>query len=203
MAHDDNTLVTSPTLLRGIRSDDDALWQQSATEFYLRYRGFIYCICKHLHLQDSDIEIVINNVLSKFFDREGKWTYRESYGSFRKFFSTIIRNAAIDLVRKQSRQRTVALPDGTPEGGGAELHDMRIQEAIDLTERGELLQQACKRVQKQAPAVAWQAWQCCMVNNEDPKAVARFLKVSLASVYNYCKQINRLVREAYESLERE
>lgn len=198
-----DALLTSQTLLRGIRSDDDALWQQSATEFYRRYRGFIYCICKHLHLQDADIESVINNVLSKFFDREGKWTYREESGSFRKFFSAIIRNAAIDIVRKQSRQRTVPLPDGTAESGGAELCDTRIQEAIDKAERGELLQQACKQVQSQAPVAAWQAWQSCMVNNQDPKEVARFLKVSLASVYNYCKQINRLVREAYERLERE
>lgn len=199
----DDALLTSPTLLRGIRSDDNDEWELSTTEFYRRYRGFVFCICRRLRMQDADIEIVMNNVLGRFFDRAGKWTYRPDQGGFRKFFSTAVHNAAVDLLRRRNRQRSVPLPDGTAEGGGAELPDNRVTEAIEQAERGELLLKACRQVQGQAAAPAWQAWQNCVVGGQDPKKVARFLDVSLATVYNYCKQVSRMVRECYELMERE
>lgn len=199
----DEALLTSRTLLRGIRSQDTALWQFSTAEFYRRYRGFVCCICRSMKMQDADIDIVMSNVMGRFFDRTGKWSYSEKLGTFRSFFSTAVRNAALDLLRRKQRQRSTPLPDGTPEGGGAELADTRLAEAVERAERGELLKTACEMVRSEAPLPAWQAWQSCVVDDNDPKAVARFLGVSLATVYNYCKQISRSVRERYERLEQE
>lgn len=97
--------ATRKTLIAKVKSGDPIAWE----EFYNTYKVFIRNVAlglknsKYYHLTDEDIADVIQNVMLDLW-KPGRFRFDPAVGvKFRTWFSRIVRNKLLDLVRKKTR----------------------------------------------------------------------------------------------------
>ena len=193
-----NFEMTSPTLLEGIRQGDDHAWQR----FYDTYKVLVYMRAKAWHFSAADTDDLLMKVMEGFFDKQHKFTYDRSKGRFRDYFSRIIRNAAADMCRANKRRAAESLD------AGESTIDVPVPDISPEEEKEQweslVFGKALEAVRSEAPPLSMQCWLSCRLNNVNAKKVAAFNRISLASVYNYCKDIdNRIKIKARQLFENE
>lgn len=91
---------TSETLLFRVKNQrDDKSWN----EFVGYYKNYIYIVARNMHLDHHDTEDILQGVLLKLWVKLPEFEYSTQKGTFRGYLCTIIRNMAIDLIKKKSR----------------------------------------------------------------------------------------------------
>jgi RNA polymerase sigma-70 factor (ECF subfamily) len=194
-------LSTRATLLgrlyRSGSADEDS-WR----EFVDHYGRQIYKWCRHWQLQDADAEEVTQQVLVQLLTKMKDSVYDPSR-SFRAWLKTITHHAWRNLVT--SRQHVLT-------GGG----DSRQWELLltltardDLVQRlerefdRELFEQAMVRVRIRVAPHNWEAFRLTAIDGMESREVARRLDMRIANVYAARSNIQRLLREEVEALERD
>jgi RNA polymerase sigma-70 factor (ECF subfamily) len=194
-------LSTRATLLgrlyRSGTADEDA-W----SEFVDHYGRRIYKWCRHWQLQDADAEEVTQRVLLLLLTKMKDFVYDPSR-SFRAWLKTVTHHAWRNLVASQRR---------TPAGGGesgqwerlltvAARDDLvhRLEKEFDC----ERLEQAMVRVRIRVAPHNWEAFRLTAVDGVDPREVARRLEMKIANVYAARSNVQRLLHEEVEKLERD
>lgn len=186
--------MTSPTLLDGIRQGENQAWQR----FYDTYKVLVYMRARAWHFSAADTDDLLMKVMEGFFDKQRNFTYDPSKGRFRDYFSRTVRNAAADMLRAMKRRAADSLD------AGEKSIDIP---APELSEREEAEQweslvfgKALEAVRQEAPPLSMQCWLSCRLHNVNARKVAELNRISLASVYNYCKDIDSRIRQKARQL---
>lgn len=189
-----NIEKTSPTLLDGIRQGENQAWQR----FYDTYKVLVYMRARAWHFSAADADDLLMKVMEGFFDKQRNFTYDPSKGRFRDYFSRIVRNAAADMLRAMKRRAADSLDAGehTIDVPAPELSRQEEQEQWESLVFGKALE----AVRKEAPPLSMQCWLSCRMNNVNARKVAEFNRISLASVYNYCNDIDARIRQKARQL---
>lgn len=179
------SFTTSKSLLIRIHKGNEIAW----SEFYNTYRPLIFLCGRDHHLNDTEIDELLSRTILNFFNAQKKFVYTPELGRFRDYFRQLIRNCIFDILRERRKQEgEVDIDPETIELPGEKSPD-------DIWEdewRAHLYRQAMDDVRSRLPARAIQAFEACRLNGEKPAVMAKFLKVSLATVYNDC---NLVIRE--------
>ena len=78
--------ITRPSLLNRIKEGDEISWY----DFYDTYKPLIWLMGTDYSLTQSEKEDLVQNVMTDFFNVQGKFTYDPAKGSFRSYFRMII-----------------------------------------------------------------------------------------------------------------
>jgi RNA polymerase sigma-70 factor (ECF subfamily) len=194
-------LSTRATLLgrlyRSGAADEDS-WR----EFVDYYGRQIYKWCRHWQLQDADAEEVTQRVLVLLLVKMKDFVY-DPARSFRAWLKTVTHHAWRNLIT--SRQHAMM-------GGGDSQQWERlltIAARDDLVQRleqefdHELLEEAMIRVRVRVAPHNWEAFRLTAVEGVEPREVARLLDMKIANVYAARCNVQRLLREEVETLERD
>ena len=91
---------TRETLLFRVKNQRD---EKSWDEFVSYYKNYIYIVARNMNLDHHDAEDILQKVLVRLWEKLPQFEYSSKKGTFRAFLCTIIRNMAIDLLKKKSR----------------------------------------------------------------------------------------------------
>lgn len=193
----DQSLTSVSLLLRiGRNRNDETAWR----EFVDRYGSRIYGWCIHRKLPPADAEDVTQNVLMRLAQKLEQFEY-DSSQSFRGWLRRMTENAITDYVRARKKDlakggtSVILLMAGEP--ARTELAD-HLAEAFDL----ELLDEAKSRVRMRVNESRWKSWDLTANQNLTGKEVAQRLGISVGTVYANKNQVQKLIREEIECLER-
>ena len=184
------------------RGGNQLAWEK----FSELYRPVFYRLARSGGLQDADAQDVVQQVLLSIARSIGHWHKKESDVRFRGWLHRIARNALLNTLTRQPKDR--------PVGGSSANFSLANQVDVNgLSEhefeaeyRRALYQRAAKVARHEFEQSSWQAFELCAVSSQSPEAVARQLGKSLGSVYAAKSRVMRRLRELvkkYEELEHE
>lgn len=189
---------TRQTLIQRIKDEsDDAAWG----EFVTIYRPAVLRFVLRRGLQLADAEDVTQRVFVSVARSMKDWEADRSRGSFRAWLLTVTRNAVINCVSREARNRST--------GGTSTLR--RLQELPEVGSLEEELQREYQRAEFRKAAAdvecefevgTWQAFWRTAVNNENVADVAKGLGKSPGSVYAARSRVIRRIRQRVEQLQR-
>jgi len=169
--------TTRSSLLRLVGRNDEFAWR----EFYTKYSPLV-----RLRGRDHGLDLVareelVQAVMLEFFKNGAASRFDKEKGRFRDLLRTIVDRRSIDILRKQWR---------TPKMCGAEaLRGIPSQEENSPCQEWEdewrenLLRQAFAELKAKIEPVNFQAFELYAIKRWNPKDVAAFLGIAVASVY--------------------
>ena len=175
--------VTDPNLLADIKKGDNAAWNL----FAKKYGPLIWLRGSDYHLTPDEQEQLTQNVLVSFFKAQGSFVYAPEKGRFRDYLRGIIKNCIFQLLRARKKAGNIE------EIGDKTAFDENDEEARKKREDEEWMahvySQAIAELRRTVKPRKLQSFKMCRLQNIRPEEVARFQKVSLATVYNDCSEI--------------
>jgi RNA polymerase sigma-70 factor (ECF subfamily) len=198
MGHDSEPL-TGSTLLALLRDPaDPGAWDV----FVRRYGPLIHRWCLHWRLQEADAENVTQEVLAQLVQKLRTFSYDAHKGTFRGWLRTLTQHALSDYLDSDQGQM---LGTGDSEvlkllqaiEARADLMDS-LAEAFDL----ELLEQAQARVQLRVTPRDWQIFTALTEDQRPSRAVARELRMTVASVLMVKSRVQKKLQEEICRLEK-
>ena len=186
-------------LLRVTDPQDQIAWEQFAGI----YRPVVYNVARMRGLQDADAQDVAQQVLISVARALPQWERQSENTRFRHWLCRIARNAAINMLVRQPRDRAI---------GGAvkalDLHehcsnDATLDSQIDREYRRQTFRKAAKIVRSRADESTWLAFSLTMIDGLSTIEAARQLNCSEAVVYAARSRIMRRLRDAVKELEDE
>jgi RNA polymerase sigma-70 factor (ECF subfamily) len=202
---DDNTVLTSPTLLRDLRDPDhrEAAWRA----FLRRYKPLIYRWARRSGLNHGDAEDISAAVLSKLVTVLRDFVY-DPARRFRGWLKTLVENEVRSLYRQRKRRpgdrgsghplvhrRLVELPIFDPITELVEQLDDTLTRDLDAAE------EITRRVQERVEAHTWQAFWLTAVGEESGRDVADRLGMTVAAVYMAKRRVGQMLRAEAERLQ--
>ena len=194
--------MTRQTLLEKLKGGDDNAWK----EFYEAYRSLVWLKGQDYNLTDAEQQDLLSDVMSAFFTAQGNFTYDRSKGRFSWYFRKIISSCCIKIIKK----RLPLESDGTTQlGDDGKKKDVisnvpeQENTADDDTWRALLLRQGLQEIKKTMDSRKVQCFLRCRLYEEEPEKVAKSLKISLATSYNYCNEVFKELRVVVKKLEHE
>jgi RNA polymerase sigma-70 factor (ECF subfamily) len=189
---------TSLTLMMRLQqsSGDPRAW----AEFVERYRPMIRAWCLKWHLQESDADDVVQEVLIKLLAAIRKFQY-DPARSFRAWLKTVTQNALSDFVasRRKHPEQMVSPIDAIAESDDARTDlEQQIQDAFD----GELLELAMRRVQKRVKPATWDAFRLTVIDGKSGADAAGKLEIPVAHVFVAKHRVQKMLQEEVRSLKR-
>lgn len=171
--------------------------REAWVEFTSIYRPLVYRVARRLGLQDADAENLVQEVIHKVGSRLSEASSIRPENGFRRWLSTVARNAAMDVIRSVK-------PDAGRGGSSVQLALREIPESRELTSdvvfQRELERQAfrvaAKRIRSEFNDATWHAFWETMVNGRSCSEVAEQLGKTLGAVYTArCRVMQRLKEE--------
>ena len=148
----DDTSVTLMMRLQ-LAPADPAAWD----DFVNRYRPMIRAWCFKWHLQDSDADDVVQDVLVKLLAAIGKFRY-DPERSFRGWLKTVTEHALSDFVatrRRHPGQIANSIDQIATSADACSDLEQRLEDAFEA----ELVDLAMQRVKKRVKPATWEAFQ--------------------------------------------
>lgn len=182
-------------LLRLAQQGGDA-W----AEFVAIYEQAIVQYCRTRGLQHADAQDASQKVLLAVHDKVGHWERESGRGNFRAWLFRVARNAAIDEIRRRSRNARVGgdtveqeALERVPQSDPSETDSFRLEY------RRALFQWAAEQVRPEVRESTWQAFWLTAVDRRPPERVAKELSLSVGAVYTAkCRVVARLKEKAAE-----
>jgi len=196
--------ITHPSLLLRLRDTRNAeAWEQ----FVEVYTPLIYGFCRQRGLQDADAADVSQEVMRAVARTIGRFEYDPERGRFRTWLLTITRNKLRSFLAEQKRS-----PHG--DGETATLQWLEAQpspqdeSAWDVAYHRRLFEVAAAQIRLEVHESTWQAFWQTACEEQDGRAVARHLGISVGAVYiaksrvlaRLKERIREIEGEAHESL---
>jgi RNA polymerase sigma-70 factor, ECF subfamily len=159
--------TTRSSLLARLREDGEDAWE----EFVRLYTPLLERVAERLSLRGQDVDEVVQGVLVTLFQNRECFTYARARGRFRAYLRQVTVSTLTRLLREARR-------GGTPM---AELPESVAED--DLERRWEEEYQALAQVRREIEPATYQAFDLYALQGTDAREVARFLGISVASVY--------------------
>ena len=184
----DDTSVTLMERLQKFPADPQA-WD----EFVERYRPMIRAWCLKWHLQDSDADDVVQDVLVKLVAAIRKFQY-DPARSFRAWLKTVTQHALSDFVasRRKDPGRIAAPIENIAQSAEAKTDlEQRLEDAFDA----EVLELAMHRVKKRVKPGTWDAFHLTVVEGLSGAAAAARLEMPVAHVFVAKNRVQKMLQE--------
>lgn len=191
--------TTSVMLLSSLEEiSSEAAWAY----FVARYRRGILRICRReLQLREELAEEATQEVLMKLLGAMHEFRY-DPQGSFRSWLATVAKRAAIDVMRRESRRRDLAVGGDDAAELMAELPETAAKFCEQLQDelRRDLLHEVEPRVRiRLSESTTWAVYQAYR-RGEAPEAIAARLGMTRAAVYKAKSRVVQLVRREISEL---
>ena len=175
--------VTDPNLLADIKKGDDDAWNL----FAKKYGPLIWLRGSDYHLTQDEQEQLTQDVLISFFKAQGSFVYAPEKGRFRDYLRQIIKNCIFQILRqRQQAGNNEEIQENT-------AFDENDEEAKKKHEDREWMahvySQAIQELKGIVKPRKLQSFMMCRFQNKRPEDVAKFQKVSLATIYNDCNEV--------------
>ena len=184
--------TTRRTLLSKLRKGSEISW----SEFYRTYAPLIALCGSDYGLSPSDIDELIQMTVLAFF-KDDKFLYCPTKGRFRDYLRTIIRHKAIDLKRKNAKRLTETTLDGLDIPDSENL----LEQHWDDEWRKHLLREALSELKTTIEPKTYQAFELYALKEWSPNKVAKFLGISVNSVYTNKNRALIKLREIVKNME--
>ena len=185
----DDTSVTLMMRLQ-LAPTDLAAWD----EFVNRYRPMIRAWCFKWHLQDSDADDVVQDVLVKLLAAIRKFHY-DPARSFRAWLKTVTDHALSDFVatrRRHPGQMIATSIDQIATSADARSDlEQRLEDAFEA----ELAELAMQRVKKRVKPTTWEAFQLTAVDGLTGADAAQKLQMPVAHVFVAKNRVQKMLQE--------
>jgi RNA polymerase sigma-70 factor (ECF subfamily) len=198
----DDSLQTHASLLKRLRDLDDA---ESWSQFYRTYERAVRGLARKRGLSDAEAEEVAQEVFKRIAETIHSFEPASRAGSFRRWLYQLARWRADDKIRE--RGRIVYEPIGDPSTG---LHETAqrvispedVEEALESDARRELTHAALDRLRKKLNPRDLQIFQLLVVDEWPVSKVARFFRLSQASIYVVRHRVGRQLRAELEAIQK-
>ena len=184
--------ATSRSLLAGIKRGDPVSWER----FLNTYRPLIWMLGDKYRFNADEKEELMQHVLNDFFNARDTFTYDASKGHFRGYLYTVIRNRITAMARQRERDNARMVRaeneeamEGLVAGEGLDAAQWEQHEAWERAWRIHIVTQAREAVKAVLEPRVIQIFDQWHEQGEDPKLIAKRFGISLATFYNYKKQV--------------
>ena len=197
--------TTRKSLLAKVRSGDEVSWR----EFYETYKPLILLCGGDLRLTADEKEELVSKVMCEIFRKDivGKYDpekvpddvvfkYDPARGRFRHFLRKIIRNQALGIIRKRPRHVSLDVPDAPDP-----VAEDRWESDWDREWRRHLCNMALIELRNHVDAKTYSAFELYAIQGRDPREVADFLGLSVASVYTGKSRCIEFIKKIIKDLE--
>jgi len=186
-------------LIRIADPRDQGAWEQ----FARIYRPVVYNVARMRGLQDADAQDVVQQVLIAVARALPTWERRDESTRFRHWLCRMARNATINMLTRQPRDRAVGGDDIRADGQAENKFDGGLDSQLEREYRRQLFRKAAERVRARADAITWQAFAITMIDGLSIPDAAAQLDRSQAVIYAARSRIIRRLRDAVKQLEDE
>ncbi len=169
-------------------------------EFVERYRPMIRAWCLKWHLQDSDADDVVQDVLVKLVAAIRKFQY-DPARSFRAWLKTVTQHALSDFVasRRKDPGLKAASIEQIAESAEAKTDlEQRLEDAFDA----EVFELAMHRVKKRVKPGTWNAFHLTAVEGLSGAAAATKLDMPVAHVFVAKNRVQKMLQEEARTLKK-
>lgn len=184
----DDTSVTLLMRLQLAPSDPQA-WD----EFVTRYQPMIRAWCFKWHLQDSDADDVVQDVMVKLLAAIRKFHY-DPTRSFRAWLKTVTEHALSDFVatrRRHPGQIASAIDQVADLAKARSDLEQQLEEAFEA----ELFELATLRVKKRVKPTTWQAFELTALGGLSGADAAKKLEMPVAHVFVAKNRVQKMLQE--------
>jgi RNA polymerase sigma-70 factor (ECF subfamily) len=182
---------TSVTLMMRLQKSpaDPRAW----AEFVKRYRPMIRAWCLKWHLQESDADDVVQDVLVKLVAAIGKLHY-DPARSFRAWLKTVTQHALSDFVamRRRDPGRSAGPIEMIAESPEAKTD---LEQQLEDTFDAEVLDLAMHRVKKRVKPGTWDAFALTVVAGLSGADAAQKLQIPVAHVFVAKNRVQKMLQE--------
>ena len=199
--------TTRKSLLARVRSGDEVSWQ----EFYDTYRPLIFLCGRDCGLTREETEDLVQLVMCEIFSKDilSKYDpekipekvvfqYDPAKGRFRHFMRGIIRNQARKLYHRRPGFVSMENLDGVDAA-----EEEQFEQAWEKEWRRHLFHEALIELRGQVRPSTYTAFEMYALQNRPVQEVAKFLNLSVNSVYVAKTRCIGLLREAIARLDRQ
>ena len=96
-----NYPTTQSSLLERVQQGDEISWN----EFYFRYAPVIRAAGMGFKFNETECDDLVQQVMLQFFNKSQIFVYRQGEVKFRTYFSQIVHNQAVDMIKFSLRVR--------------------------------------------------------------------------------------------------
>ena len=181
-----NYPTTQPSLLERVQNGDEISWD----EFYSRYAPVIRAAGQGFRFNDAECDDLVQQVMMKFFAGAKTYVYRRGEVKFRTYFSRIVHNQAVDMIRRSAARRGAegaALP--------ADPAEDVFEKAFMAEWRKAVLSEALEELRGRVKFKNYQAFQLCGLQGRPAKDVASLLEISEHQVHVAKSRCTEMLRE--------
>ena len=199
--------TTRKSLLARVREGGDIPWG----EFYATYKPLIRLCGGDCGLTDDEKDELVQKVMCEIFAKDiiGRYDpdrvpddvvfrHDPARGRFRHYLRRIIRNQALKIIRERKNG-----PAAPPSGAAEQelLTDNALEAAWDLEWRRHLANMAVAELRGRVQPETYVAFEMYALQNRPAREVAKFLNISVASVYTAKSRCAATLREIIDDLE--
>lgn len=166
------------------------------SEFLADYEPFLLNLFRRRGLQEADVRDVAQQVLISVAGRVTDWRPDGRPASFRRWLTTIARNAAVKCLARQSRRPQVDL--GSAVGRVPAAGD---QAAAELEYRQQVLAWAMEQIRDEFRPTSWGAFWETAVQSRTVEEVCTELGLSAGAVYMARSRVMARLREKSKEFE--
>lgn len=181
---------TQPSMLERLQRGDETSWE----DFYSLYSPLINCSGKYYHLTDTECEDLIQQVMFKFFDNSKTFTYRAGRIKFRTYFSKLIHNQIVDMLRRKNAQTRLQYNIYVLY---EDFHEIFMDEW-----RKAAFSEAKAELKRRVDEKTFQAFEMYGLQNRPAEQVAEVLEMSLSSLYTAKSRCIKMLQEIIERYNR-
>ena len=190
--------ITTSTILRNLRHDDDGAWEQ----FVSRFQRPVSSFARGVGLSAADAEDVTQETLLAFVEgfRNGKYDPAKGRLS-RWLFGIAHRQILSERRRGGRREATVPPQTGTGTFWGNVPDEHEASNAWDAEWEQSLMHECIERARREFEHHTFRAFELAVQGTASATEVAQELEVQVKTVYNAKHRVLKRIRELREQLE--
>lgn len=191
--------TTRKSLIERVLDGDEESWET----FYASYSRLICAIGDRSGLSPDDCQDLIQDVMRTIFNNRDRFRYDANAGKFRSYLIGIVKHKVGDFYR--SRDNHLLDADLEKEEVSVESSN-KLDAVCDEEWKGYLFNVALLELRQRVEPGTFDAFQMYVLQELDPKVVARALSISESSVYVYknrCVKHLRAIVGRYRQLDPE
>lgn len=200
---ENDTLLTSPTLLARLRVlDDSEAWR----EFLVRYERMIKGMARARGLSAEDSEDIAQEVFRRVAESIHTFQHHNQQGAFRSWLGQLAKWRVGDLQRQLRRAQTIPIPTPDPEDDTDPVEyatDADPVAELEAATREELIRAALRRLQKRVKPASIQAFELLVIEGLPIFKVASMLQMSPGTLYVTKFRVARQLRDELAILRKE
>lgn len=184
--------TTRKSLIERVLDGDEESWDT----FYASYSRLIYAIGARSGLLPDDCQDLVQDVMRTIFNNKERFRYDSNAGKFRSYLTGIVKHKVGDFYRSRGNAAVDAHLEMENE---PEDPSNKLDAVCDDEWKSHLLNVALMELRQKVEPETFDAFQMYVLQELEPKVVAKALSISESSVYVYK---NRCVKHLRAIIER-